>query len=403
MSRRRAASPSPRPVRAGRSSNRSNDPRRRLLLAVTGLAILSVVALAAWAMLPADSSRLERQARQAADARDWDRAADLLARRNARDDAPAESLLAEARAQLARNHAREAELALRRATAADPRLAEAWLLILEILRLEDRQPEALRIGREAEAAVDHADRLRIRRALTLALLADAPDHIALPTLRSWAEADPDDLDSHLALIARQAQTGPRGAGPVAARAAARVVSLEDLLARNPRHIGVRAAVISALAEAGQIDRGRELLDSWLSEDRDLRYDRLRGRWDLEYDHRPAEAVASFERVLAGLPHDWKTRTRLARALHAVGRDADARAQADIVARHGEIVRPDRLGARLSHDLERQDDPTALDDLARLCDSLGLSDLATSWREEAATARLARATLGDRKIPAPGGK
>ena len=113
-----------------------------------------------------------------------------------------------------------------------------------------------------------------------------------------------------------------------------------------------------------------------------RYQRLRGRWDLEYDHRPAQAVESLRRALAELPHDWRTRYRLARALLAAGRVPEARRVAESTTSLREALAPVPLGRRLSADLERLDDLKSRLDLARLCDEVGLSRLADAWRVDA---------------------
>lgn len=299
-------------------------------------------------------------------------------------------MIAEARAWLALGAARKAEEAIRKATRQEPARASAWLLWLELLRLEDRQIEAAGIAREALGAVGPADRLDVLRAATLALLADAPDEVVRPTLEKWVAADSQDIDAKLALMSRKALAGPRQAGPASDRASGQVSLLQSLLNESPGHIGLRAATVGALAEAGLIDRGRSLLDTWPKEGRDARYERLEGRWKLEYERKPDEAEEAFRKVLAQIPHDWKTRTRLARALHAQGRDQEARAEAETVSRHRELLEPARLGPRLSGDLEKPEDPEALEDLAALCQGLGLNTLAEGWSAEAAAARRARA-------------
>ena len=129
-----------------------------------------------------------------------------------------------------------------------------------------------------------------------------------------------------------------------------------------------------------------MLDAWPEPLRDARYWRLRGRWDLDYDHHPARAVEAFTRALTDLPHDWKTRVRLARALHALGRETASKQEADAVARTREALDPSTLGPRLSADLARLDAPSALLDLSDLCACAGLTRLADAWRREAAAAR-----------------
>ena len=57
--------------------------------------------------------------------------------------------LGEARACLALGRAAQAENSLKRAIDADPSDPEAWRLLLQILRVEDRSIDALRIGWQA--------------------------------------------------------------------------------------------------------------------------------------------------------------------------------------------------------------------------------------------------------------
>ena len=83
--------------------------------------------------------------------------------------------------------------------------------------------------------------------------------------------------------------------------ASRLAELSELLASHPDHVGVREALVTALADAGEPDRGRALLESWPADERDGRYWRLQGRWDLEHDHQPDRAVEALRTALAGLP------------------------------------------------------------------------------------------------------
>ena len=96
--------------------------------------------------------------------------------------------------------------------------------------------------------------------------------------------------------------------------ATRLAELSELLASHPGHVGVREALVTALADAGEPDRGRALLESWPADERDGRYWRLRGRWDLEHDHRPDQAVTALRAAILDFPQDWRTHYRLARAL-----------------------------------------------------------------------------------------
>jgi predicted Zn-dependent protease len=348
------------------------------------------VAAGGWLAWPEGAASLEKRAREAAGAGRPAEAAELFAELNRGEQAMGANLLAEARARLAAGQAAKAEGVLRRVVEKEPAKGVAWQLWLELLRVEDRRTEAAVVAREALAEVEPGGAFGVRKAATLAMLAEAPDDVARPTLERWVGADADDLDARRALLTRRALVGPRQAGPAAARATAHVEDLEAVLARRPDHVGLREAAVEALAEAGLIARGRALLEGWPEAGRDARYARLKGRWALDYNRDPAEAERAFRAVLKVVPHDWRTRARLARALHGQGKSEEARREAEVVSRHRELMDPAAITARLASDLERAGEPEALEDLAGLCRSLGLDWLAEGWAAEAETARRAKA-------------
>lgn len=301
---------------------------------------------------------------------------------NATEAARAETHLAEARAALALGYAAQAERSLRRAIAADPAATEAWKLLLEILRVEDRSLDAQRVVWESYQRVPAGARRPVLRELTLALLADVPDETARAALKRWIAADPVDVDAGVALLQRIADQ-PRAADP---DRGSRLAELEQMVADHPDHLGARAALVAALADAGEPDRGRVVLDGWpgAETERDARFWRLRGRWELEYDGYPDRAAAAFRRALETMPQDWRSWSGLARALNRIGRADDARRAAESVSRIREALEPTALGTRLDADFRHLDDPQALRDLAALAAQAGLTRLADAWRAEAET-------------------
>jgi Flp pilus assembly protein TadD len=367
-----APSPSASPARPGRNHWK---------WMLTGLSIL--VALAAIARLYSGApSRLRAEAERAERAND--RAGALRAWRafNATSAARGATHLAEARAALALGFAGQAERSLRRSVAADPANREAWKLLLEILRVEDRALEAQEVVWGSYDRVPRESRRDVLRELTLAILADVPDQSVRAALEHWINADPADVDARVALSQR-IESQPLADDP---DRQSRLAELESLVAEHPDHLGAREAFIAALADAGEPDRGRAALDGWPGpaedRDRDPRYRRLRGRWDLEYDRRPAEAAAALRAAVQSLPQDWRSWSRLARALHQLGQDAEAHQAAEAVGRVREALEPIALGPRLDDDFRHLDDPRALRDLAALADQAGLSRLADAWRAEA---------------------
>ena len=390
---RRPPSPSRRNARHPRRSDTGREPRPRgrwrrgLSLLAAGAIALAAGALFAW---PAVSSAW----------RSW----------NTTDRERGAAFLAEARAAIALGRAGDAERALARSSSLEPSDPEPWRLRLELLRVEDRGVDAQRVGWEAYAAVPPGPARRgVLKGLTLALLADMPDDLARSTLAHWAEGSSrtvpggsPDPDARVALLQRF------GAMPRAGDLDrdARVAELAAVLESDPGHLAAREALVSTLADSGEPERGRAALEAWPEAGRDARYRRLKGRWELEFDHRPELAVGSFRRALEELPHDWKTRVRLARALRASGRDAEARVEAEAVGRLRERLDPGTLGPRLVTDLDRANprepmsdpDPLAMTDLADLCAAAGLTRLAEAWRREAAAPPRAMPALHPEERP-----
>ena len=274
----------------------------------------------------------------------------------------------------------------------DPIDAQGWLRRIDRLRVEDRPIEALEVGRRAYEAVPPADRPKVLSALTLAMLADVPEAQAIEVLRGRIEADPGDLDARVALTRRSMRTegdpaaGRPRVGRPSSNVAEAVAEMQGILDEDPGHLSSREALVELLLDLGQVDRARSALDAW-PEDRldDPGRRRLRARLDLDHEARPDRAAEEIERLLASTPHDWRLRSRLARALEMSGDAEAARRQAKLVDRLRERLDPDRLGPRLARDLRDPEDPASMRDLADLCASVGLVDLAAAWRMQASAA------------------
>jgi predicted Zn-dependent protease len=291
--------------------------------------------------LRAEAERAERAGDPAAAARAW-RAF------NATGEAEGATHRAEALAELSLGRAGRAEESLRRAIAADPGDVESWRLLLEILWVEDRALDAQRTVWALYDRVPAGSRRDVLRELTRALLGDLSPETARGALKRWIDSDPDDVDARVALWQRIAAQ-PRAGDP---DRPARLAELEALVAAHPEHAGAREALVTALADAGEPDRGREVLGGWPGPepDRDARYWRLRGQWELEYDRHPDRAAAAFRRALEAMPQDWRLWSGLARALKRMGRDDEARQAAAVVARIREALEP--AAARLDDDFRR---------------------------------------------------
>jgi thioredoxin-like negative regulator of GroEL len=321
---------------------------------------------------------MKNQAEAAARIGDWTTALGFWRAINATTAAQSSSHLGEALACLALGRAAQAEVSLHRAINIDPSNFESWRLLLEIWLVENRILEAQQSGWKANDLIRPEMRRYLLRELTLGTLVDLPDERIRSTLQRWVDADSSDVDAQIALWQRIA-TQPRAGDP---DRPSLLVALELLLKKHPDHIAAREVLITALADVGEPERGRDLLDSWPKSSHDARYWRLRGRWDLEYDHRPREAVAAFQTALVDLPQDWRSWYRLSRALHIVGCDEKSQQAAGIVSRLREILDPLVLEPRLQAAFAHLDDPAALRDLAAISSRAGLTRLAEAWLVEA---------------------
>ncbi len=320
---------------------------------------------------------LRVRAETAAQAGRWEEAQALWKRVNQAPGATADSYRAEARASLGLGRAGQAEAALVKASELDPTRPDPWLMRLEIARMEDRPLEALAISQAAWAVVPPASHRAIAQAVTLALLAGTPEELARETLTRWIHADPADLDARAALERIRILNTEPSDPPLDVR----ISQLEELLSRHPEHTGLREALLLSLAEQGNYERGRTVLEAWPETGKDARYERLAGRWDLDYNEQPALAVDHFRNALRDLPFDWKTHYRLARALQAIGQTEAARRAAVELGRIRERLDPTRLGRQLEETLGRLDEPASRRSLAELCASVGLDQLAEFWRND----------------------
>jgi tetratricopeptide (TPR) repeat protein len=325
-----------------------------------------------------DLIRLRAKAEASAQAGEWATALVLWQQVNANGGATGLTYLGEGKASLALGRAAQAERAFRKAVSAAPHELEPWLLLLEILRVEERQVDAMELGRRALEKVPPEGRLELLRELTLTALTDLPDVVARTTLKRWVDADPTDIDAQSALL-RRIGTEPHSNDP---DRELRISQLMEVLDRHPEHIGTREALVIALADAGEGDQGRVVLESWPAEARDGRFWRLQARWNLDYDHRPDEAVKSLNRALVDFPQDWRIHYRMARALRILHRHEEAHHEAERVARIRELLDPLTLEPLLNTAFARLPDQTAMETVAGLCERAGLAHLAEAWRATA---------------------
>jgi thioredoxin-like negative regulator of GroEL len=322
-----------------------------------------------------DTDRVQYRAEALASDGNWAAALEVWRPLNASTRASGRSYLGEGKACLGLGRAAQAEQALLKAIAARPNEPEACLLLLEIYRVEDRPLDAFALGWQALEQVPLEARPELLRELTLTALADLPDELARTTLERWLKADPDDVDARVAYL-RRVGTEPRAGDP---DRESRLAELTALLQKHTEHLGVREALVTVLADSGEPEQGRQLLESWPVDRQDGRFWRLKGRWALEHDRQPAQAVAAFQSALADFPQDWRTHYRLARAFQNSGRLDEARREATAVSRIRELLDPQVLAPRLDAAFAHLDEPGAFKTLSDLCARAGLARLSEAWR------------------------
>jgi predicted Zn-dependent protease len=356
--------------------------RRRFswwFLAALASTICLVISLLSNWLAEHSYTHLFSKAEEAARTGNWRAAQGYWREINSTSSATSASHLGEARSCLALGQAAQAERSLRRAIVADPSEPDGWRLLLQIFQVEDRTIDALRLGWQAHHQVSPQARRELLWQLTLTILTDLlPDEKIRTTLQRWVEADGNDVNAATALLQRIAAQ-PRAGDPDRPSLLAR---LKDLVAKYPNHPGVREALVTVLADSGQPDQGRLVLDAWPNLQRDARYWRLYGRWELDYEHRPQQAVEAFQTALKELPQDWRSWYRLARALHSLHRQNESHQATETVRRIREVIDPLVLGPRLNVAFDHLDDPHALADLAALCNQVGLTQLTSAWLTEA---------------------
>ncbi len=334
------------------ASKRAKGVGNRFVLAGVGCCVLALAAWLAWGP-PGSSSKDPRKEaeRELADG-NWLRAAELLQAYNRSHRADPRRLAEEAKAWLASDRAKSAGLAVDRALEQSPSEATAWLVKLEISRLLDRTREALVVGEAALAAVDPQEKPKVLRAVTIVALEPYPEDLARERLSAWLKHEPDDVNAKVALLAIMASAPMAGDRPRDER----IAELSNILTRDPKNIHAREALVVEFAGAGEAQRGREVLDAWPLDQRDGLFHRQQGRWQLDYEHEPGKAVESLGKALETWPHDWRTWYRLSRAWKALGDSKKAAAAAKRVQTLRELLDAERLGPRLSDDLEHSDEP-----------------------------------------------
>ena len=213
------------------SSNSDPGCWHRLSFRVLAVALVGIAGvLLGFRLLGGDElTAMRSRAEAAAQVGDWTTALELCRKINASGGATSSTHLARAeRAWRLVGPPRPKPRSARRLPL-HPRSPTAWLLLLEVLRVEDRLIDAFTLGWKALDHVLPADHPQILRELTLAALTDLPDEYARKTLRRWIDADAGDVDARVALLRRMG-ADPRADDP---QRESRLAQLRELLAAHP--------------------------------------------------------------------------------------------------------------------------------------------------------------------------
>lgn len=153
---------------------------------------------------------------------------------------------------------------------------------------------------------------------------------------------------------------------------------------TPAAAALRAEAMLAL---GQEAEAVELLDRELVKHPNyVGLLRLRGeRYLLSGD--VAKAIDILERVVREAPHDFRSRTQLARAYHAAGRTADEEAQNREVKQLLDLIQ--RVHDKNIEAMADPWDAAIRRELAELCEKIHRPELARMWRRAAEAAERAR--------------
>ncbi len=270
--------------------------------------------------------------------------------------APTARLLA-GQVELRRDRARHAEALLREAIRLDPGMAQARRELIFILGMQLRRKEL----NEQFAALSEVTTLQFENLFHWGLMRSClwePGEVA-QTLGNYLEADPDDLESRLALADNNRRLGLYEEAEEV---------LEPVPADDPRALALR---VNILMDRREEDRAEELLEQGPPDDPELA--RLRGRsalarrdgaaalryFRIAYEHDPANRDAVF-----GLIHAYELLGRPEEAV-PLRREAEA-----LEAFNSLIQRMSTPGGR--------EDPDIIEKAARACARAGFIPEARAW-------------------------
>lgn len=257
-----------------------------------------------------------------------------------------------------------------------PEKPEGWLMILDIYRFlgqPDKIMDAFEELRLQETAFRSAP---VLMKVTIGLLTDLDPEEVRDRLKRWADAEQNSPMAAATLQQRYLEN-PLPSDPSRDE---RLRACRQLVSRFPDSIESHAVLAELLMTSGLMDEAAEILQNWPgNRDNDVNYHRLSGRYlqDVRLDH--ANAIISFQKVLEKLPHDWKTRYRLARALKAVGHLKESQDESVRMLETREKLEPASLEPIIRNAFPRGKAPEPASMIV-LLNNLNLIRLAESWQD-----------------------
>jgi hypothetical protein len=195
-------------------------------------------------------------------------------------------------------------------------------------------------------------------------------------LRRWAETEPESPMATVWLLARQFEEFDLGGGS----GSGSFDEADKLAARWPSDPDVLRIYVESLFLRGDYEKVRLTMDRWPEDLRDsVAWSRLSGRRALEVDKDPGTAILHFRNVLAKIPHDWRTRYRLSRALSGAGQAEEARVEAKRTVEIRELLDPSGLEAKLKEAFPKGSQPVP-SKLIELLTRIDQTELARAWSE-----------------------
>lgn len=255
-----------------------------------------------------------------------------------------------------------------------PEKPDGWLMILDIYRFLGQTDQTILTFNEIR---NHETARRSAPVLvkaTLGMLTDLDPEEVRDRLSRWNKAEPGQPIAQAALQQRYLDN-PMPNDPGRDE---RLQTCRDLLQRFPASTQARAVLAELLMVSGLAVEATRTVENWPEADRQgIVYHRILGRYLQDIRHDQNQAIIAFQMVLQSMPHDWKTRYRLARALKAVGRHDESRFESNKMLKIREKLDPINLEPIIREAFPKGK-PPVISKLTALLNDLDLDALAKSW-------------------------